>query len=244
MKKINILFALLITITSYSQFSVARLDGTPIVNGQTITVTGLSASQAEIKFKVRNLSTVNDINLKIKVEQIINGDGSDFQLCFGDLCFFSVTVGNSYPPNFPLTLAPGASNGNFDHFWNSNPGNGAPIEYLLKFYQLNDAGQEIGDSVTITYKYNPAVFSTNEFDTLKSLGVDIASNIVNSQLEFTSNDELLTAAVFDLNGRLISNNQFTTGANAIDFSSMSSAIYIVNFKTSQGKSGSIKVQKK
>lgn len=243
MKKIIILVFCAISLPSIAQFTVSRLDGTPIVNGQTITVNGISAQVAEIKFKVRNTSTTDDINIKIKVEQIINGTGADFQLCFGDLCFFSVTPGNSYPPNFPVTLGPGETNGNFDHFWNTNLGDGVnPISYILKFYQVNDSGVEIGDNITITYRYD-GTLSTNEFNSLTDLGIEVPRTLIENEFTFSSIKNGL-ANVYGINGNLIKSASFLSGLNSIDMSSCSTGLYFIVFDDLLGKKSTIKVQKK
>ena len=245
MKKILSLIAILLAaFSSQAQFSVSKLNGPIINDGDVYTFDGTSAAIAEFKFKVTNTSSTDDINVKIKVEEITNADGSDFQLCFGDLCFFSITEGNSYPPNFALTLGPGESNGNFDHFWNTNTGNGEnfPIDYRLKFYQLNDAGVEIGNSISITYRYQPNL-SSSEFETLKNKGIVLNSTIVTSSLNFNTTIDA-SVTLTDINGKIISKNHFLSGENTIDFSSLKSAIYFAQFENKDGKIGTIKVLKK
>jgi hypothetical protein len=247
MKKIAILLFCAISLPTIAQFTVTRLDGspggTPIVDGQLITVTNISRQDAEIKFKVTNPSTTDPINVKIQVEDITNGTGADFQLCFGDLCFFSVTEGNSYPPNFPVTLDPEQSTGNFDHFWNTNLGDGInPVTYVLRFYQINDNGVEIGNDLTVTYRYD-STLGTNEFNNATDMGIEYPNTLIENEFVFSSIRNV-QANVYGINGNRINSSSFQSGLNLIDMSTYATGLYFIVFEDIKGYKSTVKVQKK
>jgi hypothetical protein len=133
-------------------------------------------------------------------------------------------------------------NGNFDHFVNSYAGNGTdPVQYVLKFYMVNNFGAEIGTPITITYKYDP-LLSTQAND-LKSNGITLKSTLVDSQIEFEATAGGQTA-VYDVNGRLISSTRYSTGYNSTNVSNLTTGVYILSFTTDEGKKASLKVVKK
>jgi len=124
-----------------------------------------------------------DINIKVKVESIVNANGTNLQLCVGDVCLSTITAGNTYP-NFPAVIEANGQNGDFDHFLNLNTGivQTVPVEYTLKFFQVDDNGVEIGNSVTFSYIYASALGISN-FSALAQSGVTLKSNVVTSDIE-------------------------------------------------------------
>jgi len=244
MKKI-ILLALVI-----SQYSVAQVitmtrpsDGSPIVNG-TVLASNVTSDASEIKFKVRNTGTTTT-NVWARCQSLINNDGSNFQFCFGQECIGEVALGGVYP-SVALTLAPNAANGNFDHFLNYNTGSGTfPMDFVFKFFQTNQAtqgGAEVGNSITVTYRYDPNL-SIDDVNQLQNTGVIIKSTIVDNELTL----DVLKASVmsiYDLNGKIVVNSNLDYGIQSIDVSNLSSGIYLVNFRNSEGKSSNKKIVKK
>jgi hypothetical protein len=233
-----------------SQFSVAQVitmtrpsDGSPIVNG-TVLASNVTSDASEIKFKVRNTGSTTT-NVWARCQSLVNNNGSNFQFCFGQECIGEVTLGGVYP-SVALTLAPNAANGNFDHFLNNNTGSGAfPMDFVFKFFQTNQAtqgGTEVGNSITVTYRYDPNL-SIDDVNQLQNSGVIIKSTIVTNELTL---DVLkpTVMSIYDLNGKIVANSNLEYGIQSIDVSNFSSGIYLVNFRNSEGNSSNKKIVKK
>ena len=244
MKKILIL-ALFISQFSFAQeITMTRpSDGSPIVNG-TVLASNVSGDASEIKFKVKNTGTTTT-NVWARCQSLLNNDGSNFQFCFGQECIGEVSQDGVYP-SVALTLAPNAGNGNFDHFLNNNIGSEAfPMDFVFKFFQTNQAiqgGAEVGNSITVTYRYDPNL-SIDDVNQLQNSGVIIKSTIVDNELTL----DVLKASVmsiYDLNGKIVVNSNLNYGIQGIDVSNLSSGIYLVNFRNSEGKSSNKKIVKK
>jgi len=249
MKKILFLVACLTSSLSFSQMTMKKLDGTPINNGDILTYSVLgdsnnvsSTDPAYLGFKIYNSSAAS-INVKMKVISMSNATGSDLQFCIDPICVGTISVGSSYPSSGSSVVPANGQNGNFDHFVNSHAGNGIdPVIYVLKFYMINGFGAEVGNSVTVTYKYDPTL-STPGFNQLKNTGITLTSTLVANQIEF----EATTGGkseLFDLNGRLISSARFTTGYNNTTVADVNTGVYIISFTTDEGKKASMKIIKK
>jgi len=249
MKKIIILIVCLSSALSFSQMTMKKLDGTPINNGDVFTYTSLAdpdnpstTDPAYLGLKFYN-SSASNINVKMKLISMTNATGSSLQFCIDPICVGTITVGNSYPSSSPSIVPANGQNGNFDHFANGYAGDGInPVEYVLKFYMVNSFGAEIGNSITITYRYSPTL-STPGFAAVREAGINIKSTWVTSQIEFDANANG-KVELFDLNGRLVHQTRYISGYNTIDISNLNAAAYILNFTTEEGKRASLKVIKK
>lgn len=248
MKKIIILAACFYSALAFSQMTMKKLDGTPIVNGDVITFTTLgdaeaaaSSDPAYLGLKIYNSSN-NNINVKMKLISMSNADGNNLQFCIDPICIGSITVGNSYPASGNSVVPANGQNGNFDHFINANPGNGtANVDYVLKFYMVNTFGAEIGNSITFTYRYSPNLaVGTNA---LENAGISVTSTLIKSQVEFNATSEG-KAELYDLNGKIVSRTNYVSGYNAVDVSNLNAAIYILNFTNEEGKKAALKIIKK
>ena len=242
MKNIILTLFCLTTFVGFSQMTLKKLDGTPINNGDLLSFSSLEDPDNYLGIKVYN-STATPIRVRIKCESITNANGSDVQLCFGDVCVGTIIEGNSYPNN-PSIIPANGVNGDFDHFLNLNPGTdpNANVEYVFKFYQVADGGVEVGNSITLTYRYT-APLSTTTFDSLESVGVILKSSIIQNVIEITTlkNVQMI---VYDLNGNQIKNQNLNSGDYSIDVSNFSSGVYILSFKNEKGQSISKKIIKK
>ena len=138
MKRIFIALICLYTFAASAQMTLKRLDGTPINDGDVLTFDVAEEPGSYLGIKVYNASD-DQMNVKVKCVSFTNTDGTNVQLCLGDVCLGTIIAGNSYPPNFPAIIDPNSENGNFDHFLNLNSGinTSIPVEYVFKFYQLN-----------------------------------------------------------------------------------------------------------
>jgi hypothetical protein len=249
MKKVLFLLACLTSSLSFSQMTMKKLDGTPIINGDVLTYTVLgdpnnitSSDPAYLGFKIYNSSAAN-INVKMKLMSMTNSDGTNLQFCIDPICVGTISVNSTYPASGTSVVPANGQNGNFDHFVNSNPGNGInPVIYVLKFYMVNGFGAEVGNSITVTYKYD-ATLSTLGFNDLKNTGITLKSTLVDTQIEFEATKGG-KSEVYDVNGRLIANSRYTTGYNNTNVSNLNTGIYIVTFTTDEGKKAFMRIIKK
>ena len=226
----------------FSQISLKKLDGTVINDNDILTFTSATSPNAYLGFKVYNAAS-SDTKVKIKVQSLVNTTGTNVQLCFGVVCVATIVQGNSYP-NIPVTIPANGQNSNFDHFENLNTGNGVnyPMDYVFKFYQVNDSGVEVGNSVTFTYRFNPNL-AIDDFTQLENSGIVLNSSLIQSQLDIraTKNN---TMQLFDLNGKLIKTATLPIGEHAIDTSNLISGMYILKFRNEEeGQESSIKIMK-
>lgn len=242
MKKILFLLLVMLVSNSNAQITLTKHDGTIISDGQVLVFNSLVYAQSELAFYVNNVSS-SSTRVKIRCESITNSDGSGMELCFGNVCLSSVSAGNSYP-NAPVTIAGNSSSGNFDHFLNANAGDGVnyPMDYVFKFYQLDNSSNEVSNAITMTYRYSPTL-AINNFSALENLGVKLKSTLIDSSLEF-ENSANVNMELFDLNGKLVNNQNFTSGSQSVDISNLSNNVYILNFSNQEGKKSSIKIIKK
>ncbi|MGL2965613.1 T9SS type A sorting domain-containing protein [Flavobacterium sp. XGLA_31] len=248
MKKAFFLIACLYSSLSFSQMTMKKLDGTPILNGDILTYTTLgdesnisSNDPAYLGFKIYN-SSASNINVKMKLISMTNATGSNLQFCIDPICVGTITVGNSYPSSGSSVVPANGQNGNFDHFVNAYGGNGtANVEYVLKFYMVNSFGAETGNSITFTYRYSPNLSVTS--NSLKEAGISVNSTLVTSQVDFASTVGG-RVELFDLNGRLINQSNYISGYNTLDVSLLNASVYIMNFTSDEGKKASLKIIKK
>lgn len=242
MKKNYVLLLLFVSQLSISQISITSY-GTPVANGAVLVKNQIGYPQAEILFRVRNNGTTTT-NVWAKCESLLNNNGSMFQFCFADVCFAEVQQGVVYPIQ-ALTLTPGSSNGNFDHFLNDNSGNGTyPLDFVFKFFQTNQAtqgGTEVGNAITFTYRFDPTL-STDEVDQLQTSGVIVKSTVIDTELNL---DVLKGTAmtIYDLNGKSVYGANLEYGIQSIDVSNLSAGIYIISFTNEEGITSTKKIIK-
>jgi hypothetical protein len=243
MKKLITLFGLLIISHIQAQITVTKHDGTPIVNGQMIAYNSTDYSLASLEFYVHN-NSAQSTKMKIECVSISNASGEGFELCFGDVCLSAVSPGDSYPSS-PVTIPANGTNGAFDHFYNSNVGDGSgPMDYVFRFYQINNNGDEVGNSITFTYRYDVNLVTTGFTpNALSAAGISLKSNVVNQQLDLnvTANG---TVRIYDLNGKTVSEKQLTVGTQTMDVSNLSNGAYLLNYTNEKGRSATSKFIRK
>ncbi|MCR9182045.1 MAG: hypothetical protein NXH73_03880, partial [Flavobacteriaceae bacterium] len=159
MKKISLLLVFLFISTfTFAQFNVTDYDDVPILDGDIRGFNSTLASDGTLYFWINNESQTDEIFVRIKLESITNGDGSAYQFCFATLCIFDVQEGETYPVSGgPVTIPAGGTNAEFDKFFNENEGDGSnyPMDFVWKFFQVDGDDNEIGESITFTYRYDP-----------------------------------------------------------------------------------------
>ncbi len=244
MKKIVLIGLTLLNFIGYSQsISLSRHSGTLILNNQVVAFNTAVYPASEMDFYVRNLSSTAGANVKIVCESLLNNDGTGFELCYGNECLSSVQEGDVFPTTGNVILPPNGVNGNFDHLLNTNAGSGVfPKDYVFRFYQVNSSGNEIGNSIRMTYRYDPNL-SVEEIDQLQTSGVIVKSTVVGTQLEL---DVLksTTMIIYDLNGKAVYRSNLDYGVQNHDVSNLSSGAYIISFTNSDGYSSTKKIIKK
>jgi hypothetical protein len=247
MKNKLVLLTLFFVACLQAQMVVKKTDGTVMTDGQIFTYSSTIYAQALLGFYVQNTSTSDNIRIKIKCESITNADGVNMQLCFGGVCLSSITAGNSYPSGQPVIIAPGASTINaFDDFYNQNLGDGInyPMDYVFKFYQMDSSNVIIGNSITVTYRYDPTLSTTGfELNSLNNMGIALKSTVISDVLEIEAT-KAATVEIYNLNGKLVLQKVLTASLNTIDVSGFQSNMYLMNFSTDSGQRATVKFIKK
>jgi hypothetical protein len=240
MKKFILAAGLLLFGFMNAQIAVTT-NGQPITNNQVFTYTTVNA-MAELPFIVTNTSESDAINIKIRVDEISNTDGTNCQLCFGGLCFFAINQGIIYPTNFAVTLAPDESTVAGDHFWNTNPGDGSsyPMQYKLTFVQVDDNGLYMNDLLTLTYIYNPNL-ATPEFG-MQQAGIARINTLVGDAVSFEAT-QAGTFELIDMNGKTVISRKVEPGFQAINAQSLTSGIYVARFQNGANQSAQLKLIK-
>ena len=242
MKNLFLSIICLSSLFATAQMSLKKLDGSPINNGDVLVFDSVEESYSYLGIKIYNDSD-NDINIKVKVENIVNSNGTNLQLCVGNVCLSTITAGSSYP-NFPAVIEAHNQNGDFDHFLNLNSGidQTAPVEYTLKFFQVDDNGVEIGNSVSFSYRYVSALGVSN-FNALAQSGVTLKSNIVTNEIEMTTTKNV-QYDLYDISGKSIVHQNVTAGDYRVDVSNLNSGVYILYFQNNEGQKASARIIKK
>jgi hypothetical protein len=236
--KLNLLFlsALFVTLSINAQYTVEDEDGDVVTDGTILTYGTLTYPEASFDFYVNNVSATDAIRMKIEFVSAMNADGSSMELCFG-LCYTGIAIGQSYPPNAEFVeILPGGQTLPGNHMYNADPGNGTDIiEYTFRYYQIDMTGNEIGDALTVIYRYNPLLgVNSNE------LNVNLFSTSITDELVL-SVDEELDLMVYDLQGRVVKSQRLEIGTQQINMSDLSSQMYLMHFQNNRGVSYTAKV---
>lgn len=254
MKKI-ILFAglLFCSLTNAQEIVSVVNDGVEIEDGQVFTFNQTHTLQVpqEVKVKVTNLTDAN-INLKMRMESITNNsEGQNLQFCFAAFCYNDAQEGTTVPPEMDptpegyITLAPGASNPNGDHFASGYTGDtqGEPVEYTIVLLQVDAEGTQIGEPLrTFTYKYDANAMSVDDFNSLQNMGIALNNTIVKEELNLNSAYNA-TMQIYAINGQLVKTAEIRTGAQSLNLSDLNAAVYIAKFTTEENKTAQIRIVK-
>lgn len=248
MKKIIILSVLLfVSYTFQAQFSVVTYDSstmneTGVINdGDVFAYNTTSYDVASIYFWVKN-DNAHSINLRIVYEEINNANGTDFEFCFGGLCIFAVEEGVNYPEEGgPVVINAGGQTVDFDHFLNKNEGDGTnyPIDYVIKFFEVDANDNPIGNPITFTYRFDP----TMDIEDFSQVNASIQNTLVETQLNIVAQEQV-QLQVFDIQGKLISDFSLETGVNSLEMSGLSAGLYFGKLQNQAGQSEVFKFVKK
>lgn len=239
MKLRKLLFGLaLIAFSAQAQYTIIDDNGNAITDGQEFVFGDNTIPGGYLNFFVTNDSDA-PINMKIEFVST-NNSGDVFQICFGGQCISETEVGESYPPGPPATIDAGDTTGEGNHLFNYGESAEDILEYVCRFYQLDEAGNEVGDDLTVTYRYNP-LLSIDEVEA--QAGISISSTILKNTLDFSA-AQAGTLSLYDVQGRLVTTASFESGQQTVDVSSLSAQVYIASFRTVQGANQSIRLLKK
>ncbi len=234
-QKILFLSLFLVSLCVNAQFTMEDHDGNMITDGEVVTFGVYSTPGNTIgsyDIYVNNPSTTDAIRMKAEFVSAINADGSAFEICFG-LCYTGIEIGDIFPPNANFVgIDPLGQSLEGNHLDNFEPGNGSdPVEYVFRFFQIDENGDETGEELTMTYKYDP-LLGLND---VNQLNVAVFSNS-RSKLVTVQTVEELTMRVYNLQGRLIKTEKLNIGRQDISMSELSSQIYVLHFENNRGVS--------
>tara|TARA_B110000285_G_scaffold181338_1_gene204651 strand:- start:43 stop:798 length:756 start_codon:yes stop_codon:yes gene_type:complete len=234
--KLFLLGVLSTSLSMNAQYTVEDENGNTVLDGATVTYGTLTYPEASFDFYVNNTSATETIRMKIEFVSAVNADGSNMELCFG-LCYTGIVVGQSYPPNADyVEVLPGSQTFAGNHFYNADPGNGTDtLIYTFRFFQIDTAGNEIGDPLTLIYQYNPLLGVNSN-----KLNVNLFSTSIADQLVLTV-DEELDLVVYDLQGRVVKSQRLEMGTQQINMSDVSPQMYLLHFQNNRGVSYTAKV---
>ncbi len=242
MRNIFLLLICLVSFGSFSQMTMTH-EGATINNGDVFLHNSIVYPASEWKFKIFNTSSDVSIFVKGQIVSVTNAPGSDVQFCIGPVCVNNIIVGNSYP-TVAFEIEAGGENSNFDHFRNDHLGinTTANVDYVIRFYQVNEANVEIGTPISVTYRYN-ANLSNSEFNSIENTGLQLQSTLVSSTLDYKATLSG-TITIIDVNGKIVNTTSITEGDGSIEVSNLTSGIYFINYLNSNGSAAAAKFVKK
>lgn len=239
MKKILLLLAVSLsafTMNAQNPYTVKDHDGNEITEGMIVEFANPGVPDGSLEYWITN-NSAEDINMRIEFVSAVNANGNGFELCFGQ-CFIDLVVGQSVPPvpNYETVLAGGTtSDGN--HFAATIP-SATLQDYNFRFHQTDIDGNDIGNSLNFTYRYNPLL----GLEDVNEVGVTLASTVVLNDMQVNAVEEL-NMVIYNLQGKLVNSQKISVGNQLINMSNLSSQMYIVKFTNNEGTSKTIKVVK-
>lgn len=188
---------------------------------------------ADYVFFVTNDNPTETIYSRLEFVDVINADGSLFEICYAGQCYTGLDLGFTAPPTpNVLPIGPGETTPpGFDHILNGDPGDGVyMIDYICAFHQYEEDGvTEIGTPLTFTYRYNPTLGVKDN----SKVNLTIQSTIITNELVLNVN-EPISMTVYDLQGRVVKQARYETGRQAVNMSNLSSQAYILQFNNEKG----------
>ena len=237
-QKFFFLSLFLVALGMNAQFTMEDHDGNQITDGQVLVFGGFLPDDPNASYEiyVNNTSTTEAIRMKAEFVSAINADGSLFEICFG-LCYTGIEIGQTFPPNANFVeVLPGEQTPEGNHLANAEAGNGVdPVEYVFRFYEIDTDGNEIGDDLTVTYKYDP-LLGLNDANQLDVNVFNSSSNQLTVEVA-----EEMNMKVYNLQGRIVKSEQLNIGRQEINMSNLSAQMYILHFENNRGVSHTEKV---
>ena len=223
-----------------AQFTVATQEGTPITDGSVFTYdtygTPPLPNGSDLSFDITSSST-NTMNIRFKYVSNLNTDGSGTNLCIFGSCIEEgdINVGQIWS----TTIAAGGMTDNGDHFYNSDAGSGTyPIDYVFKIYEVDGGENEIGDSISFTYRYDGPASVEDIAQVGFKLYPTISADFVNLSI-----NESVIATLTNLSGQTIKKYTFSKGTHQVDISTLSQNLYYLTLTNKQGQRSLAKIIK-
>jgi len=240
-KKLLLISIMLTSYICQAQFDVIyKRNNSIVTDGQSYSFTDSACGYEDPcnwKFEVTNTST-QDIYMKIIVDNLVNTDGTDFQLCFALVCLNNVSLNGAYPSTAAL-IAPGETNSLGNNLWNLNPaGTTTPMSWTFRFQAYDASDNEIGTPISMTYDYQPVL----SIEDAEVLNLEVFPTVVKNELNI-SIDENVSAVFYDITGKKVKAVEVLSGDQRLDISDLSSQIYFVNFRNEEGLESTFKIVK-
>lgn len=230
-------FALVLTTAAVNaQFTMTQNNAaqTPIANNAVFEFNSVG-DESNLGFFVFN-TTSEPIDVQVVAEDIINGDGSAMEVCFG-YCYTSIVKGVYYPDDAPMTIMPGQHQYSFDDHMHHKIAGSQEVTYKFKFTQKDSRGIDVGTPYYITYIYNPNL-ATDE--TLVKNGIKVLNTVAKDNVAIQANEQT-ELKIYSIQGNLLNTLKLQKGLNNVMVSKFTSGIYLLNFKTASGKISTEKV---
>jgi hypothetical protein len=238
MKKNLLLIAVLFSAFNMNaQYVVEDHDGIELTDGMVVEFSDYGVPNGSLEYYITN-NGPNEIYMRIEFVSVVNATGLGFELCFGQ-CYIDLVVGQTVPPapQF-IAIAPGGTTSEGNHFANTLEGTDIK-DYVFRFYETDSEGNDIGNSLGFTYRYDP----TLGINDVNELDITVASTVVLNNMQVNVVEEL-NMEIYSLQGKLVNSQKLNIGQQLINMSNLSSQMYIVKFSNDVGASKTIKVVKK
>lgn len=228
-----------------AQFSVKDGDGNVINDGDIIEFGTTTYPDAELAFFVTNEGSENIYSRVEYISQTNAIDPKFEQLCYGVECYFNIEIGSTVPPaNMEaVEIEPGETTGMGNHFYSNDmgddPNENVDFTFTFKLYEDGNSTSEVGETLTLTYRYNP-LLSVND---VQQVNLSLISTIVTDQIEMDIN-EPVQVQLYDYQGRLIKQQKFEVGKHYMNISDLSAQPYLIRFKNEGGAVKTSKIIKR
>ncbi len=165
-------FILLLSSNVKSQFVVYEEDEgkKPYTDYQIFETHSTDLTKPETLFDFRILNTGDTIiDVRIHIDSVLNSDG-DAEFCINENCSHPVLQGFNYPFEGehlyiePGHLQPYASTCKFANRTEGIDKN-LPVDYVLKFYQIDKTGKEVGTPLHVRCRYTSKTSATDKLST-------------------------------------------------------------------------------
>ncbi|KFF23096.1 T9SS type A sorting domain-containing protein [Chryseobacterium sp. JM1] len=243
---IFLLLGVLAPCFNQAQLTLVKENGTTIPSGKVLTYNTTAENTATLHYKIKNTSSAA-VKVRIKIVSIQNATGSGFQFCYLNTCLPSVAPNAVYPSNSnaPITInANSETPASGYNMWNSNTGSGTfPIDYIIKYYLVDDFNNEYGTPVTIIYRYDPnAILATNETGKEHKQFASISSTLFKNIISVIAKENI-TYHISNMEGRHVLKGNLKKGDSTIDASTLNTGMYMITLQNNHGKIISKKVIK-
>jgi len=232
MKKFCLVIAVfLLTHTVYAQFIVYEADQgtTPYTDYQVFETHSVDLTLWSTTFDMRIKNTGDSpIRVRIKVESFTNTNG-EAEFCVNGLCSSPVFQGDIYPLNAdyleiqPGELQPYAGGTKFGNM-TTGIDQTQPVDYVLKFFQINEAGNEIGTPLHVICRYTNTAVATEDIEQAEAPSIypNPADDVITISQPLA---KVSGIKICDMSGKLI--KQYNISDNTIDISELNQGMYLV-----------------